>query len=149
MISFSSVLDAVFKQNQNVKREMQPKKHRRAATWGPFKTMYTCRQSSARQHRSTRAASIHDDISTPGDRWASHGGGGASHVDAPGSNFRLFPYRTRYPVLKTNFQLHSRGRHAEIISNSLRFASHAGKQSPENVGAVGVVRLLAICRRSV
>ena len=60
--------------------------HERAATYGPSKTMYTCRQSSARQHRSSRAAGIHDDISTPGGRWASHGGGGASDVDAPGSN---------------------------------------------------------------
>ena len=51
-------------------------KHGRAATYGPFKTMNTCRQSSVRQHRATGAAGIHDDISTPGGRWASHGGGG-------------------------------------------------------------------------
>ena len=58
------------------KREMRnaAEKHGRAATYGPFKTMNTCRQSSVRQHRSTRAAGIHDDISTPGGRWASHGG---------------------------------------------------------------------------
>ena len=43
-------------------------KHRRAATYGSFKTMYTCRQSSARQHRSTRAAGIQDENSTPGGR---------------------------------------------------------------------------------
>ena len=29
---------------------------------------------------------------------------------------------------------HSRGQHAEIISNYLRFGPHAGKQTPENVG---------------
>ena len=33
--------------------------------------------------------------------------------------------------------------------NSLRFGSHAGKQRPENVGAVVVVRLLAIYGGSV
>ena len=58
-------------------------KHGRAATYGPFKTMYTCRQSSARQHRSTRAAGIQDDMSTPG-------GGSVSNVDAPESNFKLY-----------------------------------------------------------
>ena len=71
------------------KREQRnaTRKHGKAATYGPLKTMYTCRQCSARQHRSTRAAGVHDDISTPGGRWASHEGGGASDVDAPGSNF--------------------------------------------------------------
>ena len=64
-------------------------KQRRVATYGPFKTMYTCRHSSARQHRSTRAADIYG-ISTPGGRWASHGGGRASNVDAPGSIFKLY-----------------------------------------------------------
>ena len=64
--------------------------------------MYTCRQSSARQHRSTRAAGIHDDISTLGGRWASHGGGGASNVVAPGSNFKLCGERTCSLVLKGN-----------------------------------------------
>ena len=44
---------------------------------------------------------------------------------------------------------HSRGQHAEIISNYLRFGSHAGKQRPENVGAVVVVRLLDIYGESV
>ena len=48
---FESVLDEVSKQNQNLKREMQVKKCGRAATYGPFKTIYTCRQSRARQHR--------------------------------------------------------------------------------------------------
>ena len=43
---------------------------------------------------STRAAGIHDDISTPGGCWASRGGGGASNVDAPGSNFKLYRERT-------------------------------------------------------
>ena len=71
-------------------KRIAAEKHGRAATYRPFKTMNTCRQSSIRQHRSTRAASIHDDISTPGGRWASHGGGGASDVDAPGSNFKLY-----------------------------------------------------------
>ena len=52
-------------------------------------------------------------------------------------------------ILRSKFQPHSRGRHAEIISNSLRFGSHAGKQRPENVGAVVVVRLLAIYGGSV
>ena len=62
--------------------------------------MNTCRQSSVQQHRSTRAAGIHDDISTPGSRWASHGGGGASNVDAPGSNFKLYWERTSSLVLE-------------------------------------------------
>ena len=56
-------------------------KHGRAATYGPFKTMHTCRQSSARQHRSTRAAGTHN-IPTPGGRWASHGGGAPMEVVA-------------------------------------------------------------------
>ena len=47
-------------------------------------------------------------------------------------------------MLRTNFQPRSRGHHAEIIPNSLRFGSHAGEQRPEDVGAVVVVRLLAI-----
>ena len=50
-------------------------------------------------------------------------------------------------ILRTNVQPRSRG-HAEIISNCLRFGSHAGTQRPENVGAV-VVRLLAIYGGSV
>ena len=37
-----------------------------------------------------RTAGIHDDIWTPGGRWASHGGGSASNVDAPVSNFKLY-----------------------------------------------------------
>ena len=36
-----------------------------------------------------QAYQVHDDISTPGGRWASDAGGGASHVDAPGSNFKI------------------------------------------------------------
>ena len=48
-----------------------------------------------------------------------------------------------------NFQPRSRGQHAETISNSLRFGSHAGKQRPENVGAAAVVRLQAIDGGSV
>ena len=63
-------------------------KHGRAATYGPF-TMDTCRRSSARQHRSTRAGDMHEDISTPGGRWASRGCGGASNDDVPGSYFKL------------------------------------------------------------
>ena len=63
---------------------------RRAATHGPFSTMYTRRQSSARQHRSTRAAGIHDNISTLGGRWSSRGGSGILNVDAPGSNFKFY-----------------------------------------------------------
>ena len=47
-------------------------------------------------------------------------------------------------LLRTNAQPHSRRDDAAIISNSLRFGSHAGKQRLENVGAVVVVRLLAI-----
>ena len=96
--------------------------------------MYTCRQPSARQHRSIRAAGIHDDISTSEGRWASHGGG-ARPTLTPRDQINFMP--------RTNFQPHFRGQHAEIISNYLRFGSHAGKQGPENVGAVAVVcRLL-------
>ena len=71
-------------------RRNAAEKDGRAATDGPVKTMHTCGQPSARQHRSTRAAGIHDGISNPGGRWASHGGGGASNVDAPESNFKLY-----------------------------------------------------------
>ena len=126
------------KQNQNVKKEMHPKNMGELQPTGPFNTMYRCRQCS-RQHRSTRAAGINDDISTPGGRWISHGGGGTSSVDAPRPKI----------ILRTNFQPRSREHHAEIISNSLRFGSHAGKQRPANVGAVVVVRLLALYRESV
>ena len=56
-------------------------RHGRASTFGPFKIMCTCRQSSARQHRSTRAAGTHN-IPTPGGRWASHGGGAPMEVVA-------------------------------------------------------------------
>ena len=45
-------------------------------------------------------------------------------------------------ALRTKFQPRSRGHDAEIMSNSRRFGSHAGKQRPENVGAVVVVRPL-------
>ena len=65
-------------------------KHGRAAIYGPFKAINTCGQSSVQQHRSTRAVGMHDDVSTPGGRWASSRGGGASNVDAPGSNFKLY-----------------------------------------------------------
>ena len=54
----------------------------------------------------------------------------------------------RDQILRTNFQPYSRGQHAEIIPIYLRFGSHAGKQRPENVGAV-VVCLLAIYEGSV
>ena len=47
-------------------------------------------------------------------------------------------------MLRTNFQPRSRGDHAEIFSNYFRFGSKAGKQRPENIEAVIVVRLLAI-----
>ena len=99
-------------------------------------SMYTCRQSSARQqiHQINRYTRRHFD------RWASHRGGGASNVDAPGLNFKLH---------WAKFQPHSRGHLAKIISNYLRFGSHAGKQSPENVGTVVGVRLLAIYGGSV
>ena len=43
----------------------------------------------------------------------------------------------------------SRGHHPGIISNYLRFGSHAGNQRPENVAAVIVFRLLAIHERYV
>ena len=52
-------------------------------------------------------------------------------------------------TLRTKLQPRCRGHHAEIISNCLPFGSHAGKQRPENVGAVVVVRLLAIYGGSV
>ena len=44
-------------------------------------------------------------------------------------------------MLRTKFQPHSRGRHAELSLDYLRFGSKIGKQRPENVGAVVVVRL--------
>ena len=50
--------------------------------------------------------------------------------------------------VKREMQPRSRGRRAETVSNYLRSGSHAGKQRPEDVGAVGVVRLLAIYRAS-
>ena len=59
------------------------------------------------------------------------------------------PTLTPRDPLRTNFQPHSRGHHAQTISNSLHFGSHAGKQKPENVWAVVVVRLLAIYGGSV
>ena len=90
---FENVLDEVSGQNQNVTRSAG-EKQRRAATYGPFKTMYTCRKFSVRQHRSTRAAGRHDVISTPGGRWISHGCGDTSNVDAKGSSFMLYWERT-------------------------------------------------------
>ena len=51
----------VSKQNQNVKREMQPKNMGELQSTGRSKllrSMHTCRQSRARQHRSTGAAGI-------------------------------------------------------------------------------------------
>ena len=73
-------------------------KERRAATYGPFKTRHTCRQFSTRQHRFTRAAGRQDDNPTPGSRRANHVGGGASNVDAAGSNFvvAVFTLTHRY-----------------------------------------------------
>ena len=89
----------VSEQSQNVRRNAA-EKHGRAATYGPFKTMHTCGQPSARQHRSTRAAGIHDGISNPGGRWASHGGGGETNVDDPGPNFEFFCERTSNLLLE-------------------------------------------------
>ena len=82
------------------KKRNAAEKRGRAATYGPFITMNTCQQSSFRQHRSTGAAGIHDNISTPGGRWAFYGDGGASDVDAPGSNFKLYWERTCSLVLE-------------------------------------------------
>ena len=81
---FESVLDVVSKHNQNVKREMQPKNMGKLQPTGRSNYNNTCRQSSVRQHKSTKAAGMHEKIATPGGRWASHGGGSASDVDAPG-----------------------------------------------------------------
>ena len=61
----------------------------------------------------------------------------------------LMPRDQTSKILRTNFQPRSRGHHAEIISNYLRFGSHAAKQRPENVGVVVVVRLLTIYGGSV
>ena len=77
------------KQNQNVKREMQPKNMAELQPTGRSK-LCTHDDNVALGNKSTRAAGIHDDFSTLGRRWASHGGGGESRVDALGSNFKLF-----------------------------------------------------------
>ena len=51
-------------------------------------------RNSARQHKSTTEVGKRDNNSTPGrGRWASHGGGDASNVDAPGSNSELYSER--------------------------------------------------------
>ena len=68
---------------------MQPKNMEEPQPTGRSK-LRTHDDNLALGNTSTRAAGIHDDISTPGGRWVSHGGGGASNVDAPGSNFKLY-----------------------------------------------------------
>ena len=47
-------------------------------------------------------------------------------------------------MLRTIFQLRSRGHSPDFFSNYVRFGANAGKQTPENVGAGVVVRLLAV-----
>ena len=56
---------------------------------GDGRMFFLQRKGRGRQHRSTRAAGIHDHILTPGGSWAPDGGGGASNVDVPGSNLKL------------------------------------------------------------
>ena len=63
------VFDEVSKQNQN-KREMQANNNGELRPSGRPKLCTYAR--------------IHDDISTPGGRWAFRGGGGVPNVDAPG-----------------------------------------------------------------
>ena len=87
-------------------------------------------------HRQTRRQ-----FDSVGRRWASlgGGGGGASSVDAPGSNFKT------YLVLRTNFRSRSR-----VVSSSIflelcsLIGSNAGKQKKtrERRGCGVVVRLL-------
>ena len=72
---------------------MQPKNMGELQPTGRSK-LFTHYDNLALGNISTRAAGIHDDISTPGGCWASRGGGGASNVDAPGSNFKLYRERT-------------------------------------------------------
>ena len=130
-------MDVVSKQNRNVKIEMQPKNMGELQSTGRSKllrSMHTCRQSRARQHRSTGAAGTtlrpREVVGPP------------IEVVARPTLTPRDQTSSLYLVLRTNFQPHSRGHHAEIISNSFRFGSDAGKQRPENVGVV-VVRLLA------
>ena len=40
---------------------------------------------------------------------------------------------------ENDFRPHSRGHHDEISLNSIRLGSKAGKQSPDNIGAVALV----------
>ena len=101
---------------------------RRAQPTGRFITMHTRRQSSARHHRSTREASKRGGNSIPGCRRPSHGSGGASNVDAPGSDYNF------YSVLGTKNRPRSGGHHPELSSNYVCFGSNAGKRRPENVG---------------
>ena len=69
---------------------VKAQRQRKAASCRPFTTMHTCGLCSFRQHRSTTAAGTHNGNSTPGGRWASHRCGGASNVDAPGLNLKLY-----------------------------------------------------------
>ena len=108
------------------KKRNAAEKRGRAATYGPFITMNTCQQSSFRQHRSTGAAGIHDNISTP-----------SMEVVAR-------------PTLTPRDQTLNHTEHelpalfSRACGNHLQFGSHARKQRLENVGAVVAVRLLAI-----
>ena len=58
----------VSEQNQNVKIEIQAKNNGEHSLLGPFTTVHTCRQSSARQNSSTTEAGKRDDRSIPGGR---------------------------------------------------------------------------------
>ena len=135
-----SVLDVVSKQNQNVKREMQPK------NMGEL-------QPTGRSKLCTHADNLALGNTDPPEQQACKTTIRPREVVEPPMEVVARPTWT--PGIKldftltTNYQPRSRGHHAEINPNSLCFGSHAGKQRPENVGADVVVRLLAIYGGSV
>ena len=71
----------------------------------------------------------------------SHGGGGASNVDAPGSDFKLYWERTFSLVLESIM--------LKLSPILFALVRTPGKKRPDNVGAVVVVRLVAIYGGSV
>ena len=122
------------------KRENRHKgvKRRRAMTYGRF-VIHLCTHADHLALGNTDPPPQQADATTvyfsSGGRRASFGGGGAPNVDAPGSNFKLYPERTCDPILEG------------IIRNCppIPFGAKAGEQRPENIGAVVVVRPLATC----
>ena len=133
---FESVLDVVSKQNQNVKTEIPPKNTGEV-------------QPTGRPKLCTHAHNLALGSTYPPEQQACTTTFRPREVVGPPMEVVARLTLTPRDYTGNKLQPHSRGCLPEPIFTYFRFGSQAGKQRPDNVGAVVVVRLLAIYAGSV